>query len=111
MNSLIRPCLVVFSHPLFPTYPISRHAAASYGQIQILQYLIEHGMSLVFIILHFNHEVFPRSGGSVNITDSDGDTPLYTVENIETAQFLVEHGATVDIRNNEDLSVRRILNI
>jgi hypothetical protein len=45
------------------------------------------------------------SGGDVNVTDSDGDTPLYTVENIETARFLVEHGAIVDRRNNEGISV------
>jgi hypothetical protein len=42
----------------------------------------------------------------VNITDNDGDTPLYTVETVETARFLVEHGATVDRTNNEGVSVR-----
>ena len=45
------------------------------------------------------------TGGNVNITDDDGDTPLYTVENIETARFLVEHGAVVEHRNNEGVSV------
>lgn len=44
-------------------------------------------------------------GGDVNITDSDGDTPLYTVETIETARFLVQHGAIVDRTNNEGISV------
>jgi hypothetical protein len=47
-------------------------------------------------------------GGDVNITDSDGDTPLYTVENVETARFLVEQGAVVDRRNGEGISVRVI---
>ncbi|KIJ67064.1 hypothetical protein HYDPIDRAFT_38494 [Hydnomerulius pinastri MD-312] len=61
------------------------HAAASYGQLEILAYLVSHG-------------------GDVNITDEDGDTPIYTVENIETAQFLVNHGATIDRRNNEGVS-------
>ncbi|KAL4064526.1 ankyrin repeat-containing domain protein [Scleroderma citrinum] len=61
------------------------HAAASYGHIQVLAYLVNHG-------------------GNVNITDEDGDTPLYTVENIDTAQWLVSHGAIVDRRNNEGVS-------
>ncbi|TFY65048.1 hypothetical protein EVG20_g5733 [Dentipellis fragilis] len=43
-------------------------------------------------------------GGDVNVTDEDGDTPLYTVENVETARYLVEHGATVDRRNNDHIS-------
>lgn len=43
-------------------------------------------------------------GGDVNITDSDGDTPLYTVENLQTARYLVEHGATVAHQNFEGLS-------
>lgn len=42
----------------------------------------------------------------MNITDSDGDTPLYTVEDVRTAQWLVEHGAHVDIRNGDGVSVR-----
>lgn len=41
----------------------------------------------------------------MNITDDEGDTPLYTVENIETARFLVERGAVVSHRNNEGVSV------
>ncbi|EIM91325.1 uncharacterized protein STEHIDRAFT_152973 [Stereum hirsutum FP-91666 SS1] len=44
------------------------------------------------------------SRGNVNITDSDGDTPLYTVENVETARWLVDHGAIVDRRNAEGVS-------
>ncbi|KAG2017901.1 ankyrin repeat domain-containing protein 50, variant 2 [Coprinopsis cinerea AmutBmut pab1-1] len=63
----------------------SRHAAASYGHIDILDYLIS-------------------KGGDVNVTDDDGDTPLYTVENVETARYLVERGAVVDRRNLEGVS-------
>jgi hypothetical protein len=37
--------------------------------------------------------------------DEDGDTPLYTIENIDTAVWLVEHGATVHHRNNDGISV------
>jgi uncharacterized protein len=45
------------------------------------------------------------AGGDVNITDEDGDTPLYTVENIETATWLVDHGAIVSRVNAEGVSV------
>jgi hypothetical protein len=41
----------------------------------------------------------------VNITDEDGDTPLYTAENVETARWLVEHGAVVIRTNGEGVSV------
>ncbi|KAJ3543595.1 hypothetical protein NMY22_g3087 [Coprinellus aureogranulatus] len=61
------------------------HAAASYGHLHVLEYLIS-------------------KGGDVNITDDDGDTPLYTVENIETARYLVDHGAVVDRQNSEGVS-------
>ncbi|KAF9048720.1 ankyrin repeat-containing domain protein [Panaeolus papilionaceus] len=61
------------------------HAAASYGHIHVLEYLISHG-------------------GDVNVTDEDGDTPLYSVENLQTARYLVEHGAAVDRQNLEGIS-------
>ncbi|EKM78735.1 hypothetical protein AGABI1DRAFT_114339 [Agaricus bisporus var. burnettii JB137-S8] len=61
------------------------HAAASYGQRHVLQYLI-------------------GCGGDVNIADGDGDTPLYTVEDIETAQFLLDHGALLNHTNHEGIS-------
>ncbi|KAJ7494685.1 ankyrin repeat-containing domain protein [Mycena galericulata] len=61
------------------------HAAASYGQLQVLEYLIARG-------------------GDVNVQDGDGDTPIYTVENIETARFLVTHGAILDRQNSEGVS-------
>ena len=43
----------------------------------------------------------------MDITDSDGDTPLYTVESVDTARWLVEHGATVSRTNNDNVSVGR----
>ncbi|KAI6117251.1 ankyrin repeat-containing domain protein [Pisolithus croceorrhizus] len=61
------------------------HAAASYGQLPVLSYLVSQG-------------------GDVNVIDEDGDTPLYTVENVETAQWLISHGAAIDRRNNEGVS-------
>ena len=42
----------------------------------------------------------------MNIADGDGDTPLYTVENLETARLLVQHGAVVARHNIEGISVR-----
>jgi len=62
-----------------------RHAAASYGHLDVLTYLISRG-------------------GNVNVSDEDGDTPLYTVENIETARFLVDNGADLTWRNHEGLT-------
>lgn len=41
----------------------------------------------------------------MNVTDEDGDTPLYVVENVETARYLVERGAIVNHRNHEDVTV------
>ncbi|KAI9568262.1 hypothetical protein HD554DRAFT_2022549 [Boletus coccyginus] len=53
------------------------HAAASYAQLHVLAYLVQQG-------------------GDVNTTDEDGDTPLYTVENTDTARWLIDHGAVID---------------
>lgn len=61
------------------------HAAASYGQLHVLEYLVSRG-------------------GNVDVTDEDGDTPLYTIENLDTARWLVAHGANVHCRNNEGIS-------
>lgn len=44
-------------------------------------------------------------GADINIVDNDGDTPLYTVESIPVARFLVEQGALVDRTNLEGISV------
>ncbi|KIM39762.1 hypothetical protein M413DRAFT_446675 [Hebeloma cylindrosporum] len=82
---------LIEQHALSPNTPdpytyTPMHAAASYGQLHVLKYLISRG-------------------GDVNITDDDGDTPLYTVENIETARFLVDHGAVVARQNVEGVSV------
>ncbi|KAH0832942.1 hypothetical protein J3R83DRAFT_11912 [Lanmaoa asiatica] len=63
------------------------HAAASYAQLDVLAYLVQQG-------------------GDVNITDEDGDTPLYTVENVDTAHWLIDHGAVIDRRNGAGVSVR-----
>ncbi|KAG9011094.1 hypothetical protein FRB94_009237 [Tulasnella sp. JGI-2019a] len=61
------------------------HAAASYAHIGMIDYLISRG-------------------GDVNVTDDDGETPLFVVESIATARHLVENGATPDHRNHEGLT-------
>ncbi|GJJ08555.1 hypothetical protein Clacol_002773 [Clathrus columnatus] len=61
------------------------HAAASYGRVDILEYLVS--MDLI--------------GGNVNIKDEDNETPLFVVESIEVARWLVEHGADIQCLNTE----------
>lgn len=61
------------------------HAAASYGHIELLEYLIS-------------------KGGDVNVEDEDGDTPLYTAESLDVAKWLVDHGAIINRVNNEGIS-------
>ena len=60
---------------------------------------------------HALHSLQCALGGDVNITDEDGDTPLYVVENVETARFLVQHGAVVNHRNVEGRSVSLVLSL
>jgi len=40
-------------------------------------------------------------GGDVNIRDDEDETPLFTVESIDVARWLVEHGASIDCINSE----------
>ncbi|KIO34599.1 hypothetical protein M407DRAFT_240459 [Tulasnella calospora MUT 4182] len=66
------------------------HAAASYAQIPVLEFLLSRG-------------------GNVNITDEDGETPLFVVETVEVARYLLEHGADMNHRNNDgELPVDRL---
>ncbi|KAG9016642.1 hypothetical protein FRB90_002709 [Tulasnella sp. 427] len=66
------------------------HAAASYAQIHVLEFLISRG-------------------GDVNIADEDGETPLFVVETVEAASYLITHGADVHHRNNDgELPVDRL---
>lgn len=63
------------------------HAAASYAQLDVLTYLLS-------------------KGGNINVTDDEGETPLFTVESVETARWLVERGADPSVVNNEGQNVR-----
>ncbi|KAF6749483.1 ankyrin [Ephemerocybe angulata] len=89
-GDLARVTELVEQHGLSPNGPDENsytpmHAAASYGHLHVLEYLIS-------------------KGGDVNVTDDDGDTPLYTVESIDTAQYLVQHGAAIAYTNREGIS-------
>ncbi|CAH7685699.1 ankyrin repeat-containing domain protein [Phakopsora pachyrhizi] len=61
------------------------HAAASWGHIEILRYLCS-------------------VGGDINITDSDGDTPLFSVEDLETARVIIELGGDPNHKNFQGLT-------
>jgi ankyrin repeat protein len=59
------------------------HAAASYGQDEIVRLLISDYKA------------------SVNIQDEQGDTALHLVEEVSTCKLLIELGADPQIRNEE----------
>lgn len=63
------------------------HAAASYGYIDLLNYLLNEGK------------------GDVNITDNEGDSLLHVVEDVATAKLLVEkYNANWKHKNDEGLT-------
>lgn len=56
--------------------------------------------------MHFEFtKLYISLGGRVNIVDEDGETPLFVTETVDVARFLVEHGARVDHRNLDAMSV------
>ncbi|WWC61138.1 uncharacterized protein I303_103717 [Kwoniella dejecticola CBS 10117] len=61
------------------------HAASSYAHLELLTYLLS-------------------KGGDINIPDDDGETPLFVVETLEAARFLVQHGADVSWKNEDGLT-------
>ncbi|TGZ79727.1 ankyrin [Ascodesmis nigricans] len=68
------------------------HAAASYNHIPLLRSLVR------------------THGGNANVTDLDGDTPLFVVETVETARCLVEElGADVNWRNESGLTAADVI--
>ena len=62
------------------------HAAASYAHTDLLEYLIS-------------------KGGDINLRDDDGDTPLYVVESVDMARWMIERGADWGVVNEEGMSV------
>ena len=65
------------------------HAAASWNHPEILTYLVE-------------------KGGDINITDDDGETPLFVVENVSMARLIVELGGNPNHRNQEGMTVSNL---
>ncbi|KAK9368600.1 ankyrin repeat-containing protein [Lipomyces kononenkoae] len=64
------------------------HAAASYSHIELLRYLVSEG-------------------GDVNITDEDGETPLFVVETVEAAKVLIEElGADWKHKNSQGITAQ-----
>lgn len=58
------------------------HAAVSYGQHQLLIYLLS-------------------KGADVHLRDADGDTPLLVCDDPECFEELVKRGADLSVQNNE----------
>ncbi|PWN41305.1 ankyrin [Ceraceosorus guamensis] len=72
-----------------PTAPDSNtytplHAAASYSHSSTLQLLLAHSKT---------------PSNAVNIQDSDGDTPLFVVEEVAIAELLIKHGGDAFHKN------------
>lgn len=66
------------------------HAAASYGHLELLTYLVK------------------EAGGDINIVDEEGDTPLHSVEDLATAKYIVEElKGDYKIKNKEGQTVSR----
>jgi hypothetical protein len=61
------------------------HAAASYGNKEVLQWLL-------------------TNGGSHALRDEDGDTPLHSCEDEACARLLVDAGADITAVNSEDVT-------
>lgn len=59
---------------------MNRHAAASYGEMEVLEFLL-------------------TVGGNVNLRDEDGDTPLLVSEKPEIFQRLIQAGADPHAKN------------
>lgn len=66
---------------------LNRHAAASYNQTEIIEFLVK------------------EAGATVDIRDNDGDTPLLFVEKPEIYELLLTLGADPTIRNNSGESL------
>lgn len=62
------------------------HAASSYNHLDLLETLVSHG-------------------GNVNLSDHDGDTPLFVAETREMCALLLKLGADLNHRNHAGLTV------
>ena len=64
------------------------HAAVSYGQHQLLIYLLS-------------------KGADVHLRDADGDTPLLVCDDPECFEELVKRGADLSVKNNEGIVTKQ----
>jgi ankyrin repeat protein len=69
------------------------HAAASYGQLDLLQYLVENG-------------------ADVHLRDGDGDTPLLVCEDPIVIEALEKAGADINARNQVGEGIKeKVINL
>ncbi|CAO3657049.1 unnamed protein product [Mucor hiemalis] len=61
------------------------HAAVSYGQFEVVKYLLDHG-------------------ANVDVQDFEKDTPLYVAETVAMAQLLLDHGADPKHVNEDNIT-------
>jgi ankyrin repeat protein len=88
MNMVILQCTFhilssFFFYLLLCLVYVIRHAAASYGEDDLIQFLVS-------------------SGANIELTDHDGDTPLLVCENAATYELLIRLGANPNARNNNN---------
>lgn len=67
------------------------HAAVSYNQKDILDYLL-------------------NNGGDINVEDFDKDTPLYVCETTDMAKFMLDRGANPSHKNDDGISPAQTAN-
>ncbi|CAD6898075.1 unnamed protein product [Tilletia controversa] len=79
------------------------HAAASYAQLEVLDFLLSHPKAALYKPSAENSAApsgVPAPTGAANVQDSDGDTPLFVCETVEPAKLLIEKfGADPKHRN------------
>ncbi|CAD6924791.1 unnamed protein product [Tilletia controversa] len=79
------------------------HAAASYAQLAVLDFLPSHPKAALYTPSAENSAApsgVPAPTGAANVQDSDGDTPLFVCETVEPAKLLIEKfGADPKHRN------------
>ncbi|CDS04060.1 hypothetical protein LRAMOSA07015 [Lichtheimia ramosa] len=83
VKELIEDGMDVNSHDEFGY--TAMHAAVSYNQKEIIEYLLE-------------------KNANINIEDFEKDTPLYVAESAEMAQFLLDHGADANHKNEDGIT-------
>merc|ERR1711939_1043417 len=88
--------------------------AASDGDLERVKHLVENegfspnvkdnnGYTPIHAAVSWNHPTLLRyllsRGGSINVADSDGDTPLFTVESLDTCKLVLELGGDPHLMN------------